>query len=145
MRVELTSWKIKPLIACVFGSAARGDGNVDSDIDVLLVHPPFPGQKAPRGLAVGLGGQVADALGSFALGAATAQAAPQWERQVDAFRELVQRWTGNPLQIIDLSFGEWRRPAQELTPLFAEIRRDGVELVKSVGLSVWRSPEAGNG
>ncbi|SEE98233.1 nucleotidyltransferase domain-containing protein [Ruania alba] len=32
------SWEIEPTTVAVFGSAARGDGNVDSDIDILIVH-----------------------------------------------------------------------------------------------------------
>lgn len=32
------SWAQPPITAALFGSAARGDGGVDSDIDILLVH-----------------------------------------------------------------------------------------------------------
>lgn len=32
------SWPQPPITAALFGSAARGDGGVDSDIDILLVH-----------------------------------------------------------------------------------------------------------
>src|SRR4051794_33898306 len=44
-RDELRTWRPKPLYASVFGSAARRDGDEGSDIDLLLVHPPFPGEK----------------------------------------------------------------------------------------------------
>lgn len=33
-------WDIPPVTAALFGSAARGDGNADSDIDLLLISPP---------------------------------------------------------------------------------------------------------
>src|SRR5438105_15708214 len=46
-REELAGWRPRPLYAAVFGSAARGDGNEASDVDLLLVHPPFPGEKRP--------------------------------------------------------------------------------------------------
>jgi|GEM_PF-523759 len=36
---EIGSWKIAPLHASLFGSAARGDGNTNSDLDLLLVRP----------------------------------------------------------------------------------------------------------
>lgn len=36
---EIASWKIMPLHSSLFGSAARGDGGVDSDLDVLIVRP----------------------------------------------------------------------------------------------------------
>lgn len=36
---EITAWSIQPLHASLFGSAARGDGGTDSDLDVLIVRP----------------------------------------------------------------------------------------------------------
>ena len=47
-RKTLGTWNPKPLYGCVFGSAARGDGDAESDIDLLLVHAPLPGEKVPR-------------------------------------------------------------------------------------------------
>jgi len=40
-RIEdrLESWKLPPVYAAVFGSAARGSMTVDSDLDLLLVRP----------------------------------------------------------------------------------------------------------
>jgi predicted nucleotidyltransferase len=39
IRSMLGSWAIPPMTAWVFGSAARGDGDVNSDIDVIVVRP----------------------------------------------------------------------------------------------------------
>jgi predicted nucleotidyltransferase len=39
LRESFRSWNPEPVHASMFGSAARGDGGVDSDIDVLLVRP----------------------------------------------------------------------------------------------------------
>ena len=36
---ELSQWGTPPLHASLFGSAARGDGSIDSDIDVLVIRP----------------------------------------------------------------------------------------------------------
>lgn len=36
---EIASWKIAPLHASFFGSAARGEGDTNSDLDLLLVRP----------------------------------------------------------------------------------------------------------
>ena len=36
---EVSSWAIKPLHSSLFGSAARGEGGFDSDLDVLIVRP----------------------------------------------------------------------------------------------------------
>ena len=40
IRQELATWELAPLSACVFGSAARGEAGIDSDVDLLLVPPP---------------------------------------------------------------------------------------------------------
>lgn len=34
----VSNWEIAPKSVAIFGSAARGDGNVDSDIDILIVR-----------------------------------------------------------------------------------------------------------
>jgi len=36
---EIEKWSVSPLYASVFGSAARGDGESNSDIDLLLLRP----------------------------------------------------------------------------------------------------------
>lgn len=38
MRDLVASWLVPPVTVAVFGSAARGDGDIDSDIDVLVIH-----------------------------------------------------------------------------------------------------------
>ena len=47
LRETVAAWDPKPVYAYVFGSAARGDGGPESDIDLLLVHPPVPGEVVP--------------------------------------------------------------------------------------------------
>ena len=119
LREELAQWDPPALYAAVFGSAARGDGDGSSDIDVLLVHAAFPGelhQPAPLRSGADLGLSPADP--------------ERWHAQVDRLRTLVQRWTGNPLQIVDLSVYEWWRPGAARHRLLAEVRRDGIELVR---------------
>lgn len=136
-RDEFGRWRPRPLYACVFGSAARGDGDESSDIDLLLVHPPFPGEKKPARMTASMASLVADALGDFVASSSEIDLAPQWESHVDNLRGLVQAWTGNSLQVIDLSFHAWRQPDKSSTALFAEIARDGIELMKSRTLSMW--------
>jgi predicted nucleotidyltransferase len=129
----------------VFGSAARGDGNEMSDIDLLLVHPPFPGEKKPARLSPDIRSQLADALGGALLSSSELEPVPQWESQIDRLRDLAELWTGNPLQIVDLSFYEWRHPPKHHQPLIDEVRRDGIELVKARGLALWPSTESAHG
>ena len=39
MRAEIASWQTEPVTALCFGSFARGEGDEDSDVDLLLVRP----------------------------------------------------------------------------------------------------------
>jgi predicted nucleotidyltransferase len=125
LRAELSTWPVPPLYACVFGSAARGDGDDRSDIDVLMVHPLLIGETTLAGF-----GRNRPAV---------------WHEQVDRLRDLVQRWTGNPLQAIDLSVHEWREPSSSLAPLLAEAKRDAIDLVRSPDLPTTRPAWAGHG
>src|SRR5215469_8608161 len=40
IRDAVARWEIAPVHASLFGSTARGDGNIESDIDMLVVRPP---------------------------------------------------------------------------------------------------------
>src|SRR5665213_1305756 len=136
-RAELSHWRPRPLYASVFGSAARGEGDESSDIDLLLVHPPFPGEKKPPRASARLSSQVSEALGEFTAASGEPEAARQWEDQVDRLRRLVHGWTGNALQIVDVSFQDWRHPHSDSEPLFTEVEGDGIELMKSPVFTVW--------
>jgi predicted nucleotidyltransferase len=144
-RSEFEGWKVKPLYASVFGSTARGDGDESSDIDLFLVHPPLAGERKLTRLNISITTQIADALGSFAVASEGDDAAQQWERQLDALREAVQQWTGNTLQIVDVSFLEWRHPAEAHQGLLQEIRQDGVELHRIPALNLWPAGATASG
>jgi predicted nucleotidyltransferase len=144
-RREIEAWRPRPLYAAVFGSAARGDGGVDSDIDLLLVHPPFHGEKSPERMSPTLKATVSDALGAAAMVADDPQAESRWEGQLESLHGLVEAWTGNPLQIIDLSFWEWRRPPKAYQPLLESIADEAVELRKARGLRMWPTSNADHG
>jgi len=127
-RKTLGAWNPKPVYGCVFGSAARGDGDAESDIDLLLVHAPLPGEKDPRRRSGGL-----DAVAGFAAEFATAQLTDRqlarWQRQVDQLRGLVRGWTGNPLQVLEMSTFLWAEQQRRRSALFVEISLDAVEVV----------------
>ena len=144
-RSEFDSWKVKPLYAAAFGSAARGDGDESSDLDVFLVHPPMRGERKPSRSNATLCSQIADALGVFAVANDDAAAARQWEEQLDGLRDSAERWTGNPLQIVDLSFSEWRHPAQAHDALLQEVRKDGIELFRIRAIALWPAGAAADG
>lgn len=144
-RTELKSWKVPPLYAAVFGSAARGDGDVDSDIDLLVVHQVFSGEKEPRAASGTVRSQLVDKAGVATLASTERDAEKHWEDQLDQLHDLVQRWTGNPLQIVDLSFHEWRHPPKEYRPLLDDVQRDGIELLTARGSKIWDTTESVHG
>ena len=39
IKEKIEFWEIQPVSVAIFGSAARGDGNTESDIDVMIVRP----------------------------------------------------------------------------------------------------------
>ena len=124
LRRELRRWKVAPYHASVFGSAARGDGGDDSDIDILLVHPPFPGDPKPRRHATVLRSM---ALKLSAPPSCSEAEAAIWEKQIGQLRVRVRSWTGNHVQVVDVSYAVWiGRPLGE--GLWAEIERDGIDM-----------------
>lgn len=86
LREVVAGWALPPVHAGVFGSAARGDGDEGSDIDLLVVRPD-------------------DLDGEDAI----------WVDQLDDLRRRVRAWTGNDAQIVELSAGELRRARREPT------------------------------
>lgn len=92
----IARWDIMPIHASVFGSTARGDGGLDSDIDVLLVHPP------------GLAGD------------------ERWQAQVDALRDRIEAWTGNQANIVERSETQVAELVRQQRPIVAELRSDAI-------------------
>lgn len=136
-RKELASWRPAPLYAAVFGSAARGDGDKGSDIDLFLVHPPFQGEKPPTRVSARMRAELSDLLGRALLVSDESDAAAKWEAQVDELRDSVEAWTGNRLQVVDLGFFEWRQALQAPRSVLEDVRRDGIELKTSRAMSLW--------
>ena len=99
LRDTISSWKTPAVHASLFGSAARGDGDTRSDIDLLIVRPAnLDAESAP------------------------------WLAQIDALAEDVRCWTGNNAGITEISESDLPRLAEEQPPILAELRRDAIEL-----------------
>lgn len=96
IKKEIGDWDISPVQASVFGSTARGDGGLDSDIDVLIVRPPGVSEDE------------------------------RWEAQVDALRDKIEAWTGNPANIVDRSEKQLAELARRQRPIVAELRSDAI-------------------
>jgi len=99
------SWVHVPEAIIVYGSAARGDGDTSSDIDLLVVRPP----------------EVADDD-------------PDWNRNLTDLASSVARWTGNPCEALDRSPKELGSMAAAGERVLGEIRRDGRAVVGSLAL-----------
>jgi predicted nucleotidyltransferase len=73
LRAGFRSWRPKPVHASLFGSAARGDGDATSDIDLLLIRPDEVSEDGPP-----------------------------WADHVDRIRQQVQGWAGNRCHVFQL-------------------------------------------
>ena len=100
LRGEISAWQVPPVAAALYGSAARRDGDADSDVDILLVRPASLGSRERE----------------------------LWNGQVHRLRGLVQRWTGNRCQVTDRSVASLRRLSGAGEPIVEEWRMDAVSL-----------------
>lgn len=83
LTATLEAWHPPPLQASMFGSAARGDGDAQSDIDLFLVRPALVG--------------------------ADDQA---WREQIERLPIDIHEWTGNHANVVEVaeaSLGDLRR------------------------------------
>jgi predicted nucleotidyltransferase len=97
---EISGWQIPPVHASVYGAIARGDGELDSDVDLLLIRPDQH--------------ELDDAL---------------WEDQIGRLMQTVVDLTGNPAHVFELSqtelaghlatadpiLNDWMHPSIQLT------------------------------
>jgi predicted nucleotidyltransferase len=100
LRACLSAWSPAPTAAILFGSFARRDGNVDSDIDVLIVRDDD-----------------------------TPEDHRAWAAQrYDLARDL-ERWTGNSAQIVEVPATGLAVAVTRRDDLIDALRRDGRSLV----------------
>jgi hypothetical protein len=99
LRQALSTWDVPPVHASLFGSTARGNGDLDSDIDIFVVRPD--------------GVNAEDST---------------WDTQLQYIDASVLAWTGNHTGIIDFAeqdIGELR----EKNPAIVEsLRQDAIDL-----------------
>ncbi len=99
LRDAIDVWEVPPVHASLFGSAARGDGDASSDIDLLIVRPADVDPDDVR-----------------------------WRGQVDGLADLVRRWTGNNAGIAEVSEAELPRLRKDHPPVVEEVSEDAVDL-----------------
>lgn len=102
MKGKLNEWTVPALHAYVFGSVARGDGSIGSDIDLLLIRPVSVDEDDPA-----------------------------WRTRVDETRDAVERWTGNRLAVSEVPEEDVERLRRERPPIIDELASDAVKLVGS--------------
>jgi hypothetical protein len=99
LRHGFSAWSIPPVHASLFGSAARQDGDLDSDIDIFVVRPA--------------GVDNDDAT---------------WGEQLHDMGDAVFAWTGNRAGIIDFAEQDIEQIRERDPPVLQELRRDGIDL-----------------
>lgn len=99
MREHVGRWSVPPTGVWLFGSAARGDGGPDSDIDVLVIRR--------KGVE---------------------EDDPVWQAQISDLAERAWRWSGNSCETLEMSESEAVSLARSGERLADELRRDAVPL-----------------
>jgi predicted nucleotidyltransferase len=99
IRDQIGQWRISPASAAIFGSAARGDGSTESDVDVFLVRPDEVDEDDS-----------------------------EWRRQVAGLSRAILGWSGNPASVIEVSAAEAGRLSERQATIAEEILRDAVSV-----------------
>lgn len=100
LREYLEPWRPLPLHASVFGSAARGDGGLDSDVDIFLVRPGDVDEDDEK-----------------------------WRWQVTALAGGVFEWTGNHAGIAEVSEEDLGRLRRDQPAIAGSLRTEAVEII----------------
>lgn len=99
LKDAISSWDVKPIHASMFGSAARGDGDTTSDIDIFLVRPEEVDDEDPA-----------------------------WRDQIDDLSDRVLAWTGNHAGVIDVGEADVGAFLKEKRPVLGNIAEDAIDL-----------------
>jgi len=99
MRAAIGDWKRPPVSAVLFGSAARGDGDNASDVDVLVVRPAHVSPD--------------DA---------------EWQSQVDGLSARIRAWSGNLPSVLELGEDDIPDLVQRSPAVVADLREQGIGL-----------------
>jgi len=99
LRRKIAEWQIPTMHASIFGSAARGDGDATSDVDLFIVRPEGVAAEDSK-----------------------------WQEQLDELAEGVKRWTGNHASIAELSTDQLVSLRRRRPPVLKELDADAITL-----------------
>jgi predicted nucleotidyltransferase len=102
LRHRFAEWKVPPFHASMFGSAARGDGDTASDIDLFIVRPQDVDEEDET-----------------------------WRGQLDELAEDVGQWTGNHTGIVELAAKELAALRRRRPPILKDLKEDAITLAGS--------------
>jgi predicted nucleotidyltransferase len=97
IRNVIDNWSITPVHASLFGSAARGDGDTQSDFDLLVVRPDSVDEDEAA-----------------------------WRSQIDDLVDLVRRRTGNQVSVIERDKPGMERLREAEPPILSELLADAI-------------------
>lgn len=99
LRERISSWRIPAVHASVFGSAARGEGDARSDIDIFVVRPRGvdPEEEA-------------------------------WRQQLDDLADCTYRWTGNHAGLSEVGEEDLPRLRRERPPVVEDLLAGAIHL-----------------
>lgn len=97
LRDVIKGWEVAPVQVSLFGSAARGEGSTESDIDLFIVRTNDVSEDDPR-----------------------------WHRQLDDLADKVARWTGNHAGIVEVGESEIKQLRTNEPPVVDELRSDAI-------------------
>ncbi len=109
IRSRVSQWLQPADAVWMFGSAARGDGSVDSDIDILVVRPEEVDEEDP-----------------------------EWSIQLSELADSIREWTGNCCELLEMSRAELAESIRTEQKLVADLRRDAIPLGGSLPSSLLR-------
>lgn len=111
LRRAIEEWELSPAHASLFGSAARGDGDTESDIDLFIVRPAEISDDDSR-----------------------------WRSQLNRLATDVEQWCGNHASLVEVSTDDLDRLATEQPPVVADLTSDAIVLVGQEAASLFSAP-----
>ena len=111
LRDTFAGWRVAPLHASMFGSAARGDGDASSDIDLLVIRRSDIDEEDGT-----------------------------WRAQVEALGDSVRAWTGNHAGIVELGEAGLADLRRTPPPILENLREDGIDLAGRPVRALFKAP-----